>query len=417
MIIKSILDSDLYKFTMMYAVLSNKALSNLKVRYNFFNRNDVKFPDGFDFELKKEIQEMSKLKLTHEEKLFFMNKCGSYLPIWFFDFLEGYRFDPNEVSVFMEDGNLKIKIEGFWFRSILWEVHLMAIISELYFRMTNKQYDFNSSTNRNTRLDNNKRKSQLMVMNGIKVSDFSTRRRYSYDNQKEMLGDLLSYGRGSITGTSNVHLAHLFNINPQGTNAHEFYMVHAALFGYQLANKLSMDSWIFAYEGNLGTILTDTFTTDEFLKTFDIKSSKLCDGVRCDSGNMYEYADKIVNHYKSLGIDPLSKTIIFSDGLDVETAVKVNDYCRKIGIKSAFGIGTNLSNDLGFKPLNMVIKVTQVYFNGEWHDTVKLSDNLGKHTGNLEEIQLCKKVLHIKEIVYDRQPSGNEGDKPKINTI
>mgnify|MGYP000889830664 CR=1 FL=1 len=317
----------------------------------------------------------------------------------------------------MENGNLKIKIEGYWWRTILWEVPLMALISELYFEMTNKEYDFNNSINRNTRLDRNKLKANLMLMNNLKVSDFGTRRRYSYDNHKEVLKDLLDYGRGSIVGTSNVHLAHLFNINPHGTQAHEWYMVHSALYGYKMANKKGLDNWVNSYNGQLGTSLTDTFTSDVFFKTFDTLYAKLFDGVRHDSGDPFVYADKVVAHYKSLNIDYSNKTIVFSDGLDVNLATKIHDHCNKLGIKSSFGIGTNLTNDLGFKPLNIVIKITQVYFQDEWINVVKLSDNLGKHTGNVDEIDLCKKVLNIKEVVYDRQPSGNESDKPHMNTI
>ena len=186
--ITSILDTDLYKMTMMFSILSNKELSNLKVRYQFFNRNDVKFPEGFDIELKKRVQDMSKLYLKPDEKRFFKEKCGHYINDWFFDFIEGYRFDPNEVFIYMEDGNLKVKIEGMWYRSILWEVPLLAIISELYFEMTSN-YDFNNNGNRQTRLDNNMRKANLMVMNNLKVSEFGTRRRFSYENQKEVLGD------------------------------------------------------------------------------------------------------------------------------------------------------------------------------------------------------------------------------------
>ena len=160
--VRSILDTDLYKFTMMYAVLSTRELSNLKVRYQFFNRNDVKFPDGFDLELKKRVQDMSKLYLKPDEKKFFKEKCGHYMNSWFFDFLEGYRYDPNEVFIFMEDGNLKIKIEGFWYRTILWEVPLMAIISELYFEMKSK-YIFDNSRNRNERFEKNTKNYSIFV--------------------------------------------------------------------------------------------------------------------------------------------------------------------------------------------------------------------------------------------------------------
>lgn len=419
--ISSILDNDLYKFTQAFAVISNRDLCDLKVRYQFFNRNGVKFPDGFDIELKKRVQEMSTLQMTKDEKAFFERKCGDYLPHWFFDYLEGYRYDPNEVFIFMENGNLKVKIEGYWFHTILWEVPLMAIISELYFEMTNKAYDFNNSGNRQTRLDNNIKKANLMKMNNLKVSDFGTRRRYSYENHKEVVGDLVSYAKGNLVGTSNVHFAHLYNINAHGTNAHEWYMIFAALYGYKLANKMATDAWSAVYGGKLGTVLTDTFTTDEFLKTFDTKQAKLYDGVRQDSGSPFEYADKVVAHYKSLGIDPSTKTIIFSDGLDVKIADSINVYCNKLGIRCSFGIGTNLTNDIfqdgSVKPLNIVIKATHVFYKNEWHNTVKLSDNLGKHTGNLEEIQLCKKILNIKDITFDNQPAGNKDDRPSVNVV
>jgi len=393
--IKSFLDTDLYKFTQMYAVLTNKPLANLKVRYNFFNRNDTKFPEGFDLELKRRVQDMSNLKMTKDEKEFFIRKCGHYLPNWFFDILEGYKFDPNEVFIYMENSNLKIKIEGYWWRTILWEVPLMALISELYFEMTNKEYDFSNSTNRNTRLDKNKSKANLMLLNNLKVSDFGTRRRYSYDNHKEVLKDLLDYGRGSIVGTSNVHLAHLFNININGTCAHELFMVHAAIYGYNMANKMTMDTWINTYNtSQLGTILPDTFTTDIFLKSFDNHYASIFGSIRQDSGCPFEFTDKLVNHYKSLGIDPLSKTIIFSDSLDIEKAIKINDYCKG-KIKCSFGIGTSITNDLDVKPLNMVIKISEVYFDNRWIPAVKLSDNKSKNTGESDEVELCKRVLKI----------------------
>lgn len=415
--VKSFIDNDLYKFTMMYAVLSNKDLCNLKVRYQFFNRNDVRFPEGFDLELKRRVQSMSNLKLTHDEKVFFMSKCQSYLPNWFFDFIEGYSYDPNEVFIYMENGNLKVKIEGYWWRTILWEVPLMAIISELYFEMTQKSYDFNHPDNRSERSKNNIKKAQTMVMNNLKISDFGTRRRFSYSNHFEVLGDLLDYGRKSIVGTSNVYLGFLYNIPIHGTKAHEWYMVHSALYGYKQANKIALDSWINSYDGFLGTALTDTFTSEVFFRTFDTLYAKLFDGVRHDSGDPFKYVDMVVEHYRKLNIDSNSKTIVFSDGLNVDSAIEINNYCNKKGIKCSFGVGTNLTNDLGFKPLNIVIKVTDVHFDEKWHQVVKLSDNLGKHTGNIEEIQICKRVLGIENISYDKQPSGNEGDKPKMNLV
>lgn len=398
--IKSILDNDLYKFTMMYAVLNNKELSNLKVRYQFFNRDDVSFPEGFDVELQKRVQCMSNLKLTTNEKSFFKEKCGGYLPKWFFDFIDGYKYDPNEVFIFMENGKLKIKIEGYWYHTILWEVPLMSLISEIYFEMTQKDYVSRFDNHRDSRRKINLSKSRLMELNGLKISDFGTRRRFSYSNHYEVVKDFMDYAKKSLVGTSNVHLAHKFGLNPHGTMAHEFIMVHSALYGYQMANKLSMDTWNNTYRGSLGTVLPDTFTTDIFFKSFDSMLSREFDSIRHDSGCPFEFTDKVIKHYKSHGIDPMSKTIIFSDGLDIELSIKLREYCTHTGIKCAFGIGTFLTNDVyneeeKINPLNMVIKITDVFINNNWVPTIKLSDNPGKHTGDKEEIELSKKILKI----------------------
>lgn len=417
MVINSILDNDLYKFTMQYAVLQNKQLSNLYVRYHFFNRNDVKFPEGFDRRLKEEIQNMASLKLNPYEKKFLKEKLSVFLPIFYFDFLDGYKYDPSEVSIYMDDnGKLKVKIEGYWYRTILWEVPLMAIISQLYFEMSG--YNFYNSSLKEERFKNNQQKAIDLKMNTVKFADFGTRRRFSYDNQDEVIKDMVDYAGENFVGTSNVHFAQLYNIKPIGTHAHEWFMVHSALYGYKLANNIGLKNWVEAYNGNLGIALTDTFTTRVFLKEFDMMYSKLFDGVRHDSGDPFEYVDKIVEHYNSLNIDSSSKTIVFSDGLNAKSTVKIHDYCKKKGINASFGIGTNLTNDLeGIKPLNIVIKITGVQYQGEWHPVVKLSDNLGKHTGNLDEIELSKKILKVGDIIYDKQQAGNEDDKPKINSI
>jgi nicotinate phosphoribosyltransferase len=408
--INSILDTDLYKFTTMFAILSNKELSNLDVKYEFINRNNVKFPDKFDYYLEKEIQNLTYVALTKSEKQFLMKKCGSYLPDWFLDFLEGYTFNPNEVTVNLNNGDLSVIIEGKWYRSVLWETPLMAIISELYFEMTDS-YDFDDSNNRKIRQTNNLNKAKLIIDNNLKVSEFGTRRRFSYENQKEVIEDFLSYDKNTFTGTSNVHFAHMFNLNPHGTHPHEWSMCHAALYGYKMATTISLDNWVNSYQGNLGTALTDCYTTDIFLQSFGAKYSKLFDSCRHDSGNPYEYVDKIVNHYNSLKIDPKSKSIIFSDGLDMNSAISIKKYCDEKGINSAFGVGTNLSNNLqNVKPLNIVIKITYVKVNNIWQPAVKLSDNKGKHTGEKSEIELCKRILEIGEISYDKKPAGNEND-------
>lgn len=386
-IIKSILDTDLYKLTMQNAVIQH--FPDLKVRYKFIDRNKVSYPDGFDILLKDEVKSMESLSLTKGEKDFLTRKCGGYLTPTYIDFLEGFRYNSDEVDIKLDEENhLEITIEGYWYRTINWEVSLMGLISELYFKSTGQNVDIESYTEKDLN------KLNQMVDHNAYLADFGTRRRYSFDNQDRVV-KLFSIRPNSIfVGTSNVYLAYKYDIRPIGTLAHEWIMTIGCIYGYKMANNIAMEKWVETYGGNLGTMLVDTFTTDVFLKSFNNKYSRLFDGVRHDSGDPFEFVDKFVDHYKKLGIDPMSKTIIFSDGLDIELATQIKEYC--VGkIKSSFGIGTHLTNDVGVKPLNMVIKISEVFVNGEWYPAVKLSDNKGKNTGQPEEVYLCKRVLRI----------------------
>lgn len=386
-IINSILDTDLYKLTMQQAVIQH--FPRLVVRYKFIDRNKISYPGGFDVLLKEQVKKMENLALTKSEKNYLINKCGSYLTPTYIDFLEGYRYDSNELTIFLDaENHLDITIEGYWYRTINWEVALMGLISELYFKMTGQGAYLDSFD------DYDLNKLSKMVEHNAFLADFGTRRRYSFENQERIVKLFTNTPNPIFVGTSNVHLAHKYNIRPIGTLAHEWIMVHAAMYGYRMSNKLAMDHWIDTYGGELGTILVDTYTTDVFLKSFDSKYARLFDGVRHDSGDPFEFVDKFVAHYKKLKIDPMSKTIIFSDGLDIELAIQIKEYC--VGkIKSSFGIGTHLTNDVGVKPLNMVIKISEVLVNGEWIPAVKLSDNKGKNTGNKDEVTLCKAELRI----------------------
>lgn len=391
-IIRSILDSDLYKFTQQQAVV--ELFQRNYVKYNFIMRGVTIFPDGFDVRLRQELKKMENLYLKPEEAVFLSLRCGSFLKPTYIDFLKSYRYDSSEIGIIQENGKLTLTITGYWYRTILWEVPLMALISELYFQMTGEK--INSESERKT---NNLDKGNKFHIHGMKVADFGTRRRYSYDNQLEVIKDLQSCfdnGNPFLVGTSNVHIAMKCGLTPIGTHAHEWFMFHAVEYGYTRANYRALENWVKVYEGDLGIALSDTFTTDVFFRVFDKKFAKLFDGVRHDSGDAFQFADKVVAHYKSLGINPNSKTIVFSDGLTTDLAVKLHKYCKEIGVMCSFGIGTNLTNDVGVKALNMVIKIVQVKVGDIWVDTVKLSDNPIKHTGTNEEIKLCKDTLRIK---------------------
>lgn len=393
-IIRSIIDNDLYKMTMQQAVV--QLFPRSYVRYRFIMRGDTKFPDGFDIRLRQELKKMENLSLTAEEAMFLSLKCGEFLTPTYIDLLKGYRYDSTEVGIFQENGNLKIDITGFWYKTILWEVPLMALISELYFKMTGEVYD-----DKSTRQKNNLSKGKKFYEHSMKVADFGTRRRFSYDNQYEVVDDLKNSvfgGDDYLVGTSNVHIAMKLGLTPIGTHSHEWFMFHAVEYGYTRANYRALENWVKVYNGDLGIALSDTFTTDVFFKAFDKKFAKLFDGVRHDSGDAFEFADKVVAHYNRLGIDSTTKTIVFSDGLNTDLAVEIHDYCRDIGIRCSFGIGTHFTNDVGVKALNMVIKIVEVKNGEDWLDTVKLSDNLIKHTGTKKEIQLCKDTLKIPKL-------------------
>ena len=403
-IIQTILDTDLYKFTMQNAII--KLFPDLEVEYEFFNRNDIDFPEGFDNELRYQVECMEDLKLYNEEKKY-LSKNYEFLDSSYIDYLSHYRFDSSQVNISMVDSKLKITIRGLMRNTILWEVPLMAIISELYYKLTlGEEYPKDLSI-----LDIfDYTKASKLNLEGCHFSDFGTRRRFSHDNQYRVVQNLMDSGGYTFKGTSNVHLAYELDLKATGTMAHEFISLHGALYGYRMGNKMAMENWVKVYKGQLGIALTDTYTTDSFLKTFDILEAKLFDGVRHDSGDPFEYVDKIVQFYNSKNINPLHKTIVFSDGLNVDLAIQLKEYCRG-KINPEFGIGTFFSNDLkelGIKPLNMVIKLTKVKIGNYWIGCVKLSDNIGKHTGTNLDIGMCKATLGISNINYDRTPAGNE---------
>lgn len=389
MIHPSILDNDFYKFTMQQGVF--KLFPYAKARYSFINRGKHKFPEGFDKLLQKEINAMAGLKLTTQEKSFLEINCPYLEPVYL-DFLQGYRYDPGEVVIKQEGNDLSVEIEGYWYRTILWEVPVMSLICELYYVATGAQRNTEEQIVATAR-----EKIEKLGKLGVTVADFGTRRRYSYEVHEMVIKALKDHGKGTYIGSSNVHLAHKHNEKPIGTHAHEWFMYHAARYGFKMANKRGLENWVKVYRGDLGIALSDTYTTDVFLRQFDKMYSKLFDGVRHDSGDPLEFADKIIDHYKSLNIDPLSKTIIFSDGLNYEKVERIANHCRG-RIKMSFGIGTNLTNDAGPKPMNIVLKMVETSLgvdDNQWEGVLKLSDDVVKHTGSDKLINLAKDVLKI----------------------
>lgn len=371
---------------MMWFVLSLYPETN--VTYSFNNRNkSMKFTKEARDEIERQINLMENLRLQDTEYDFIKNTIP-FLPVTFRQYLAAFRFNPKQVHVWLDDDDqLQLTIAGKWRDTILWEVPLMAIISEVYFKMIDTDWNMNDQIG--LARDN----ARKLAYGGCKYADFGTRRRRNFDTQDIVVHEMKRYAE--FVGTSNVYLAMKYGVRAIGTLAHELIQATAALESMNRPNKYLMENWAKVYQGALGTMLPDTYGIDSFLKDFTLDKAKLWDSVRHDSGDPFVFTDKIIAHYKSLRIEPQLKTIIFSDGLDVEKAVKINEYCRgKIGC--SFGIGTFFTSNFNkesnvnekSKPLNMVIKLRDV--NGI--PVVKLSDTPTKAIGDETMVKIMKHI-------------------------
>ena len=390
-IIKSILDTDLYKLTTSYAYA--KLFPRAYGEFEFVDRDDRDYPEGFDRLLRQELEEMTRLSLTNEEEEFLRRKLP-YLPPIYIDFLKGLRFNPAEVSVAMEGRKLRIRTSGLLYRVTLWETPILALVSELYFKVTGHSPDiaYMESAVRE--------KARRLKAHEITFSLFGMRRRYSADVEDRITELLKQHSGDNFFGTSNVYFAVKHQINVSGTHPHEWVQFHGAIYGYKMANYMAMENWISTYDGDLGTALTDTYTTGVFMQNFSKKHAQLFTSLRQDSGDPLAFVDRAIKRYEELRVNPKLKYIVFSDSLDVEKAIQIKRYCGE-RITATFGIGTNLTNDVGngIKGLNIVMKLfrCKMIEKDRWNECIKLSDVAGKHTGSPEEILLAKRVLGIGE--------------------
>ena len=378
-----------------------KLYPDVMARYKFINRGEHQFPEGFADELQKEINAMASLALTKDEKNFFTTNCPHLSPAYL-DFLQGYRYDPNEVKITQNGTDVEVHVEGYWYRTILWEVPILCLISEIFYKLTNAQRISNEEITKRT-----SDKVDLYNRLGVTVAEFGTRRRHSYEVHDVVMKELTNHKGKSFVGTSNVHFAHKYGVKPIGTHAHEWFMFHGARYGFKIANSISLDRWVKVYYGDLGIALTDTYTSDVFFGQFDKKLSKLFDGVRHDSGDPIEFGEKTIAHYEKMGINPLFKTIIFSDGLNSEKVEMITKAFKgRIGL--SFGIGTNLTNDTDLKPMNIVMKLTEISsIDIKWTGVVKLSDEKNKHTGTPRMIALAKEMLDLDDIPSHDAPEND----------
>ncbi|MFA7584520.1 MAG: nicotinate phosphoribosyltransferase [Proteiniphilum sp.] len=388
-IIRSILDTDLYKFTTSYAY--SKLFPRAYGEFEFVDRSNGDYPEGFDRLLKKELAQMADLSLTAGEEEF-IRKQMPYLPPTYIDFLKGFRFDPSELDVRLEESKLKIRATGLLYRVTLWETPILATVSELWFRESGQHPD--TSYMEQAAID----KAIRMKEHDITFSLFGMRRRFSFDVEDRVTELLKQHAGESLFGTSNVYMAYKHNINVSGTHPHEWVQFHGSMYGYKMANYMSMEDWINVYDGDLGTVLTDTYTTDVFLRNFSKKHAALFTSLRHDSGDPFLFVDKVIQRYEELRVNPKMKYLVFSDSLNVDKAIEIKKYCGdRIGV--TFGIGTNLTNDVSaeIKSMNIVMKLfrCKMTAKGEWQECVKLSDVEGKHTGSEHEIDLVKETLGL----------------------
>ena len=387
MILKSILDTDLYKFTTSYAYI--KLFPYAIGTFSFKDRDETEYSDDFLNTLKEEFNRLKGVGLTPYELEYMSVNCR-FMPRVYWEWLSSFRFNPDIIEVYLdEERHLHIEVTDYLYKVTLYEVPILAIVSEI------KNIFFNQRPSREDILSKLAVKVELSNSNALPFSEFGTRRRFSFEVH-DWVVDYLKKHSKYCTGTSNCYLAMKYNMRPMGTHPHEWFMFHGAQFGYKHANYMALENWVNVYDGDLGTALSDTYTSESFLTNFSRKQAKLFDGVRCDSGDELEFVDKLIDRYKELGIDPVTKTIIFSNALDFEKALTLYEYCKG-KIRCSFGIGTNLTNDTGYQPSNIVMKLSKCKMNANqsWRECIKLSDDMGKHMGSITEVQACMHELRI----------------------
>lgn len=370
MIIESLLDTDLYKFTMMQVVLHH--FPGAEVEYHFKCRTQGVDLTPYIGQIEREIAALCGLSFSRREL--------SYLRSWrffksdFVDLLGLFHMDERFIKVrpsSVAPGEIDIVIKGPWLHTILFEVPVLAIVSEVYFRNTQTQPDFEQGRRRlNAKIE------QINAVSDpeFRIADYGTRRRFSGRWQEEVILALKQRIGAKFVGTSNVYLALQHGLTPLGTMAHEYLQACQAV-GPRLRDSqvFAFNTWAREYRGDLGIALSDVCGMDAFLRDFDLFFCKLFDGVRHDSGDPFEWGEKLIAHYQKMRIDPRSKTMVFSDSLNVPLAIKLFEYFRR-RMQTAFGIGTNLTNDLGYEALQIVIKMTRC--NGQ--PVAKISDEPSK---------------------------------------
>lgn len=381
-IITSLLDNDLYKFTMLQAMLHQFPQTHGVYRFRCRNNNEAAYPlADIKADLEQQLDGLCELRFLDDELDYLRGL--RFIRSDFVDYLELFKLKRRFVTVSTDSkGRLLIDIEGPMIQAMFFEVFVLAIVNELYFKALSSP---NVIAEGQKRLDEKvallhhyaiEQTAQQQIGNEppFIVADFGTRRRFSKVWQAHVVETLHNAEPKIVGGTSNVYLAKKLGMTPIGTMAHEFMQAFQALdVRLRDSQKAALESWVHEYRGDLGIALTDVVGMDAFLRDFDLYFAKLFDGLRHDSGDPYIWGDKAIAHYRKLKIDPKTKILTFSDGLDLNKAWDLHQYFKD-HIKTSFGIGTNLTNDMGLTPLNIVLKLVEC--NGQ--PVAKLSDSPGK---------------------------------------
>lgn len=397
-IIRSLLDTDLYKFTMLQVVLHKFPQTHSVYQFRCRNLEDTVYPltDILD-DLNQQLDYLCELRFQDDELQYLRNL--RFIKSDFVDYLELFQLKRRFIRASIdEQGRLDIHIEGPMVQALMFEIFVLSIVNELYFRRIHSEEVLAEGERRlqaKLQLLKQYEQQQRADENPFLVSDFGTRRRYSLTWHRHIVEEFHRAAPDVFRGTSNVMLAKELGITPIGTMAHEFLQAFQAL-DVRLRNfqKAALEAWVQEYRGDLGIALTDVVGMDAFLRDFDLYFAKLFDGLRHDSGDPYVWGDKAYAHYQKLKIDSKTKMLTFSDGLDLERAWNLHQYFKD-RFKVSFGVGTNLTNDMGLKPLNIVLKLVEC--NGQ--SVAKISDSPGKTmTDNDTFLAYLRQVFQVKAV-------------------
>ena len=288
----SILDNDLYKFTTSYAYM--KMFPQATGTFKFYDRNHTKYTKEEVAKIIQRVWHLQNLALTDEEANFMKNACY-FIPTYYFDWLKSFRFNPKQLNITYNEETKELGIEatGLLYEVTLWEVPILAIISEV---QTLEQGPIDTLYIIRKTVE----KATIAERNNLKFSEFGTRRRASFSVQDLVVETLAKNCPTSLTGTSNCFFAMKYHLTPIGTHPHEWFMFHGAMYGYEHANYMALENWINVYDGDLGIALSDTYTSDVFFKNFSKKHAKLYDGIRQDSGDPFRFIEKAIKYISIL---------------------------------------------------------------------------------------------------------------------